>query len=422
MDTWVENMFNDTFDKIMTSLRDIKLTYLFSSKKRPDIVLTDKNDVALVIKYDSKTMFGPVVLEKGRNSYAQKIINLSRVKEIPVVEEKKLANDLYSSVEPGEPILPMYWESIAKIYGKYYDKIFNNDVKNNFFDNVFEIQRHKTQESFFIEMPEKILIELSGMIFEFIRDRLFKININGCIVQNIKIRQNPKLKDEEYCIKINGLPAKQGNIVYSMIDPFDQLSLYLTDVLKNRLIELIGRDEIAFFISQMKNEYPVLVQEVMKYSSIGEIRKVLHGLLRENVSIQNISTILEVIADFGGRGRKIGNIINAVRKAIGRDICFPYLSGDNILKVMFFEHDFEKKIKEKPAAEYVELIQRSLSDALKKINTENIKPVLICVQNRMLIKRAVEKFNREIAVISIPEIPNDIKIELLAELKMPPPD
>ena len=432
-------MFYDVLNKHVHSwIEDGKLNYIFSNRKKPDFILTDKSGIALALKYDFKTMIAPIILEKGKNSYAQKIINMSNNRNIPVIEDKELAYDLYSSLRTGCVIHHKYWSRIVTIYSKYVPNILNNESNNhfdNYCDNYFEIQRQKNYEKIFVNPPEKIILELSHNIFSIVEHKSFRINILGIVIHNIKARENLILKDNEFCIMFNGLAVKHGSIRYSNIDPYDQLSLHLCGALKDFAKELIGYDEIVFLFSQIKDKHPVLIQEILKCYSIGEIKKVLHGLLQEDVSVQNIITILETIADFGPKKSKLDMelifdldlVIEEVRKAIGRDICYPLMGKDNVLNAIHFEYEFEKKIAEniivtengkalKPY--YFKLLMQILPEAIDEIGKNNVKPILICSTiNRKLIRNITEQFDQKIIVLSASEIPREVKIEYVLSIK-----
>jgi len=408
-------MFFETLNNyILTWIENGKLKYLFSDKKKPDIVLTDKKDIAVALKYNVEAMIAPVVLEKSRNTYTQKIMRLCMEKDIPIVEDRELANDLFSGVKTGQTIPYKHYEEVAKLYGEFVNVNTSNDENGISFTNIFEIQRDEEYETLSIKLPEKIQLELSHGMFGIIGNRRFLMDINALTIHNIKVKENANLKYDEFIIKINGTAVKQGNINYSNIDPFDQLTIHLSGVLKKFSKELIGRDEIVHFIDQLKQEAPILVDEIMKYYSTGEIRKVLHGLLTENVPIQNLVTIFETMADFGPDNHNIESIIEAVRQAIGRSICLPYLCEGNILRAICFDHEFEKSIIEKDFC----ILSKTLSDAFNTLDEQNIKPIIICRHaNRQVIKKVTEQFSKDVVVLSVSEIPNDIKVEYILEIK-----
>jgi len=403
---------------------------LFSNKKKPDVVITDNTDnmdivyIAVVLKYNMEEMIAPVVLEKSRNSYAQKITRICFEKNIPIVEDKELANDLYSNVKIGQTIPFKNYESVAQIYADIKNAEIISDGNDVSFNSTFEIQRDKKYETLSVKQPDKILLELSHGVFSIIGQRPFILDINGLSIHNIHTGEDTNLKYDEFNIRINGLLIKQGNINYSNIDPFDQLIMHLSEALKNYTRDLIGRDEIVHFISQLKNEAPILVEDIMKFYSIGEVRKVLQGLLHENVSIQNLTTILETMADLGPDNHNTESIIEAVRESIGRSICLPYLCNGNLLKGICFEYEFEKLINENSHNsgriindKYFGILYKTLSNALNALEEKGIKPIIICGPgNRRLIKKVTEQFNKDTVVLSTLEIPKDIKVEYIMEM------
>jgi len=410
-----------------------KINNLFSEKRIPDVIITDKKNIAVALKYRWKEMTAPIIVDKSKDSYMKDIINMCSEKDIPVVEDSELTKELYTNIKTGQEIYVIYYNKVAKIYAKYTntDKIYEkNEYKKDF---NFEIQRNKKYETLSVDLPEKIQLELSYGIYNIIKQKKFVLEINGLSINNIKITEKNNLQSDEFIIRINGLIVNQGKIYYSNIEPFDQLKYHISTVLKKYIIELLGRDEIVYIINKLKQESPFLVDELMKDYSIGQIRKILHGLLRENVSIQNFNTILETIADYKTDEFKtdIKNteiIIENIRTAIGRSICQPYLINNNLLKGICFDYEYEKIINNNTIdtkygkiinEKYFKIIYKNIIDAINKLKEENITPIIIICSpgNRKMIKNITEKINEEVVVLSTSEIPNDIKIEYIYIMK-----
>lgn len=419
-------MLHDILDKFVFSwVESSKIKHIFSEKNKPDVILTDKNDIAVALKYDFDLMDAPIVLEKGRNTYAHKLIDTGNKYKIPIVEDKELVNELFSSLGTGQTVLYNNYNKIAKIYAKYTKINIAKEKNNKYFDEIFETQRLQEQEILSIHIPEKICIEISSNIYSILMNKYFNIDIYGFKLSNIKTNENKLLNSDEYNIKINGLLIKSGKIKYTFIEPFEQLNIYLTECLKRHYKQLIGRDEIVYFLSQIKEKYPILINEILKYYTVGEIKKVIHDLLDESVPINNIITILETMTDFGSGKHNFDIILENIRKVIGRDICFPYLN-DNVLKVITFEPNFEKTINENVVNtengkmfndEYSKIVQSSILNTIEKLD-KNKKPILLYEQtNRKLIKKIAENINNEIVVISASEIPKEIQVELVLEIK-----
>lgn len=420
-------MLHHILDKYIFSwLDNSKLRHIFSDNNKPDIILTNKSDVAVALKYNSKSMIAPIILEKGRNTYAQKLINIGKNSNIPIVDDKELVNELYSTLKSGQTIFYKHYNKIARLYSKYTNLNITRNETINSFDEIFESQRLHTHEVLSLTIPEKIKLEVSSNIYSIVMNKYFKINICGFLLNNLKTEENTNLKNDEYNIKVNGLLVKNGKIIYTFIEPFEQLSIFLTECLKQHYKQLIGRDEIVYFLSQVKEKYPVLINEILKYYSIGEIRKVFHDLLEEDVSVQNIITILETMADFGNEEHNFNIILENLRKAIGRDICLPYMH-ENVLKVFVFESSLEKTINSNFVVtengkylndEYVKIVHEHVLKAVDSLKNKNLKPVLVYGQlNRKLIRNVIEKLDLGIAVISASEIPGDIRVEVVLEMR-----
>jgi len=418
-------LFENVLNKYVFSwVESSKLKYIFSDKNKPDVILTDKSDIALALKYNIESMIAPIILEKGRNAYAQKLINIGKENKIPIIEDKEFVKELFSALKTGQTILYKYWEKIALIYSKHTN--ININKKNIYFNEIFETQRPQKYELVSLNIPDKINMEVSGNIYSIVKNKYFKINIFGLIIDNIKAEENKKLENDEYHIKVNGLLVKNSKIIYTFIEPFEQLNIYLTECLKQHYKQLIGRDEIVYFLSQIKEKHPVLIDEMIKYYSITEIKKVIHELLEEDVSIQNIITILETMADFGNGEHNFNIILEKIRIAIGKDICYPFLN-DNWMRVVFFglnlEHAINENINNTENVKclndkYTKIVHDCISNALPVFKERNIKPVFLCSPvNRKLISDVVRKVDKNIAVISTLEVPKDlIWVEPLMEL------
>jgi len=422
-------LFQKILDKYIFSwVETSKLKNIFSEKNKPDIILTDKNNLAVALKYDRKSMIAPVIMEKGKNTYAQKLVSSGSSNNIPIVEDKELVNNLFSSLKTGQAIIPSYWVKIARLYSKHINFDIVKEKNKDSFEEIFETQRQQNQELFSLSLPQKIKIEVSSNIFGIVNKKYLNINIYGFLLNNVKAEENKKLENDEYHIYINGLLARNGKIIYTFIEPYEQLNIYLTECLRFHYKQLIGRDEIVYFLDQIRENYPILVSEILKYYTVGDVRKILHGLMEENVSIQNIIMILETMADSGDGEHNFDLILENVRKAIGRDICYPYLC-DNVLNVFTFEYEFIEKINANFInsengkylnEKYVKIVHESISKAVEIFKNKNLRPVLVYGQlNRKLFKGVVDKLDREIAVISASEIPGDMKVEAVEILKLP---
>lgn len=420
-------MFQAMFSRyILSLLNNSKFEYDFFRHKEPDVILTDNIGMALALGYDSKTMSAPTIILKGKNVYAKNLLETAKTKNIPVVENKLLTANLFYNAKKGQQIPNSYLQEIAVIFAKVYadkDLKLEDEKKDNQFDSFVTVQRKSMYETFSIQSIEKIRVDLSRNIFPFFKYADFVITVLGIKISKISMTENIALPQNEFSVIVNETIVNKGLIKYTNTDPSEQLKLHLTHTLTNYVAEIIGRDDVLHFINQLKDEYPVVVQEVIKYYSIGEIRKVLCGLLSEKISVQNIVTVLEIIADFGEGEHKIDVIIAAVRKALGRNICSPYLNN-NTIKVIGIDYQFEKQIINHTTENkiidqtFCRKLLLTINDAIEK--TKNATPILVCSPiNREIIQSITKDVFQNLIVLSISEIPNDVKIEYLIELKTP---
>ena len=178
---------------------------------------------------------------------------------------------------------------------------------------------------------------------------------------------------------------------------------------------------------------PVLnafVEEVNKMFSIGEVQKVMQGLLKEQVSIRNTVAILETMADYGPLTKKTELLVEKVRQRLGRQICLQYCDDNKILHVLTIEPSFLQKLLDSRyestngygvALDPVEHRQwiSSLSNYIAAVKNEGYLPVILCPEEaRILVKISTEREMPNLVVLSIPEIDKEIKLESLGEVKV----
>lgn len=298
----------------------------------------------------------------------------------------------------------------------------------------------------------------------------------GLIVPSIRITDNIRLDPSEYCFKIKGVAAGSAKIKmgwylcinsggvteeipgekttepafglpavwvseenreraersgYAVIDPPTMIATHLTEIIKRRADEILGRQEVQKMIDSLKKDYPAVVDEVMQNFKLGEIVKVLQGLLREQVSIRNMVVILETLADCGGITKKTDVLIERVRQALGRQICQQYADEKQILHVLTIEQPFLEKMLESkadtaqgPVAMLDPVSYRkwmaAVSSAIASARNKGYNyPVLLCPETvRSLVKNSIERELPGVIVLSTAEITSDVKLEVLGEIKV----
>lgn len=211
----------------------------------------------------------------------------------------------------------------------------------------------------------------------------------GMIVPIIRLRDNIQLSPNEYIIKIKGVEVARGELMmdhfmamnsgmveeelngikttepafglpaiwvseamrdkaemlgYTVVDPPSIIATHLTEIIKKYANELTGRQEVQALIDNIKQNYPAIVEELVpKVMTIGEIQKVIANLLKEGVSIRDMVTILETLADFAPVTHDADMLTEYVRQALGRAISKKFVV-DNKSNVITLDPKLEQII------------------------------------------------------------------------------
>jgi flagellar biosynthesis protein FlhA len=215
-----------------------------------------------------------------------------------------------------------------------------------------------------------------------------------------------------------------------VVDPPSIIATHLTEIIKAHAGEILGRQEIQSILDALKTDYPTVVEEVTKIFSVGEIQKVLQGLLREQVSIRNIVVILETMADFGPASKDTSFLVEKVRQALGRQICLQYADEHKTLKVLTLAPELEQKIVESrvdtpsgPTMGLEPQMQRrfinSLANAVRTAQEQGNPALILCSEAaRPLVKAGTLREIPHLAVLSVPEIVPDVKVESSGEIRI----
>ncbi len=296
----------------------------------------------------------------------------------------------------------------------------------------------------------------------------------GLVVPRIRIIDNMRLEPNEYCFKIKGaevgrsrirmgwylcinpggvtedipgekttdptfgLPAiwiteenreRAERAGYTVVDPPSIIATHLTEIIKRHAAEILGRQEVQSILDTLKKEYPAVTDEVSKIFTVGEIQKVLQGLLREQVSIRNMVTILETLADYGPVTKQTDILVEKVRQALGRQICLQYADENHTLHVLTVAPALLQKIVDSkvntvngPVAALEPSLQRAwihaLSQSVASVQELGYMPVILCPEEaRFLVKSSTEREIPDLVVLSVPEVANDIRVESLGEIR-----
>lgn len=299
-------------------------------------------------------------------------------------------------------------------------------------------------------------IEL-GLIFPPIRIRdnmkldpnTYSIKIKGVEVGKGTIKMgkylamNPgdieeKIEGEETVEPAFGLPAiwiDEGNrekaerLGYTVVDAPSVIATHITEVIKTYASEVLGRQDVQALLNSLSQDYSAVVDEVKKSgATIGDIQKVLKGLLKEGVSIRDLVTIMETIADYFPSVKDQDELVELVRQAIARQICQQYSDTDKKIPVITISKEVEEEIKNAivetergkrfamEPGQQKRLLNRIIEE-VKKMKKKGLKPVfLTSPEIRAVFSNIVSSIIPNAAVLSSFEIVPDIRLEAVGNI------
>lgn len=290
----------------------------------------------------------------------------------------------------------------------------------------------------------------------------------GLIVPQIRMRDDIRFANNEYSIKIKGNEVAHGEIVldhylamnpgtvdedivgidtiepafglpakwisarerekaelygYTIVDPPSVIATHLTEIVRSHAHELLGRQQVQALVDNLKQTQPSLVDDVIpKMFTLGELQKVLANLLREGVSIRDMSTIIETLGDYGSVTRDSDMLTEYVRQALKRTISAKF-APEGKVHVITIAPELENKILESIRqtehgsyvaldAEEIQRVFQSLRSAVERVQGLGIAPVVLCSPVvRFHFKRMVEGLAPDLIVLSYNELMQNIDIQ-----------
>lgn len=296
----------------------------------------------------------------------------------------------------------------------------------------------------------------------------------GIIIPPIRIRDNIKLKPNQYNIKIKGdtvahgelmvnyllamnpgtakgeipgiktkeptynLPAvwiqeslkdKADSIGYTVVSPPIVLVTHLTETIRTYASEILTRQGAKELLDKIKERSPALIEETFpKLISLGVIHKIFQYLIKENISIRNLEQILEVIADHAPYTKDPRQLSEYIRQSLGRSIIRKYIDDDGKLFVIALNPSLEQKlidfIEKSRGAKAVEpalaqAIVNSIIKYIDKFNEIGKKPVILTdVMIRLFIRQIIEASNPNVSVLSYNEVDSTTPIEVIGKIEI----
>ncbi|HYR85239.1 MAG TPA: flagellar biosynthesis protein FlhA [Terriglobia bacterium] len=227
-----------------------------------------------------------------------------------------------------------------------------------------------------------------------------------------------------------GLPAywiskenreKAQMMNYTVVDPATVLATHLTETIRNHAYELLGRQEVKALIDYIAETHPKLTEELVpKTLSVGEIQKVLQNLLREKVSVRDLITVFETLADYGTQTKDHIMLTEVTRAALSRSITKSLVNDQGELAVITLAPGWETRLNQSVVrgdsgtyialdANTFEQLVRILSEMCQK--TMASQWTLLCSSGlRFHLRKLVERFLPQLTIISPNDIPPNVQI------------
>lgn len=298
----------------------------------------------------------------------------------------------------------------------------------------------------------------------------------GVVVPPIHIRDNLKLSPNQYVFLLRGIEIARGEILpdnylametgvveqkiegvptrepafglpalwipadkrekaqmfgYTVVDPSTVLGTHISELLKTHIHEIIGRQQVQALLNKVAEKNPKLVDELVPgLLPLGAVHKVIQNLLRERVSIRNLVTILEVLADYAPTTKNTDLLTEYVRQALGRHITRQYVAEDGNLYLITLDPNLEdalsSAVQHTDRESFLSIdpgtaqqLIKKIEGFIKKFEEKQAIPVLLCSpQIRSNLKKLLERFVPHIAVLSHTEIDTRVKIKSLGTVSL----
>jgi flagellar biosynthesis protein FlhA len=216
---------------------------------------------------------------------------------------------------------------------------------------------------------------------------------------------------------------------YAVVDHTSVLAAHLAELIKQNAQDLLTRHETKRLIDRLADSHPKLVEELIpKLMSLGEVQKVLQQLLREQVSIRDLGTILEALVEGAAINKNPVSLVEAARHSLGRALIRPLLNASGQLKVVTLDRAIEEECA-RTSTQHPQLgaggamqisVARRVLDGLRANFGDQIAlapPVLLCSSpGRFYLKRLLEPFIPKIVVISPSEIPAMTQVQSIGSV------
>jgi flagellar biosynthesis protein FlhA len=298
----------------------------------------------------------------------------------------------------------------------------------------------------------------------------------GLVIPPIHIRDNLQLNSSEYQILLKGVPIARAELMvnhYLAMDPGDAsrriegietrepafqmpaiwipeakkeeaklagytvadnvtiMATHLAEVIRDHAAELLGRQEVQNLLDNLGKSYPKAVEELVpNLLSLGKVQKVLQNLLQERISIRDMLTIVESLADYAPLTKDPDLLTEYVRHKLSRSFISPYIGDDGVLRLITIAQEVEdillKGVQKTEQGSYLSIdpkvadpIINSIKGEAEKAMAQNIQPILVASPSvRRHLKKMMENFIPSLIVLSQSELLSDMRLKSIGEVTL----
>jgi flagellar biosynthesis protein FlhA len=298
----------------------------------------------------------------------------------------------------------------------------------------------------------------------------------GLVVPPIRIRDDVKLKPYEYEIRLKGarvtrgevfpgqflvigtkdslvdlegretrdpafgLPAKWINVQekeraeglgLTVVEAAVALGTHLSETIKGYASEILSRQDVSNILDELKRDHPAVVEEAVPQAvSLGTLHRVMQNLLREQIPVKDVLTVLETVSDYAQHTKDIDVLTEYVRAALQRTICNMCESDDGLIYAATVDPRIEQMVADsiqmtksgvtavlEPGA--AQRLVKAVEEVSKRMHANNHRPILITSPNvRLALKRLIESSLPRVVVISFSEITTDCEVHSVGMVKL----
>ncbi|MGE0472590.1 MAG: flagellar biosynthesis protein FlhA [Nitrospirales bacterium] len=298
----------------------------------------------------------------------------------------------------------------------------------------------------------------------------------GFVVPAVHIRDNLQLKPHDYSILLKGIQVAKGELMprhllainpgqarkglegkpgkdpcfglpsvwiapaekeraqmdgYTVVDGPAIIATHLTEIIKTNGHELLGRQEVQNLLDNLAKTYPKVVDDLIPAQlTLGAVVRILKNLLRERVSIRDLRSILEAVADYTMQSKDPDTLTEYARQNLSRTISNQYMNAEGVVQVISLDPLLDRRLTEtmKPQGgedkgltpSLLNQVVTSMRSAIERVMSQGYQPVLLCSQSiRSQLFRVISPGVHALAVLSPNELDPKVKIQAIEVVRLP---